>query len=187
MDRIPKLDDIEVFCLSAAKPLADDRSLVLWNQTVQLRSSVLRPGVSQLYMVCPECDRQCTKLYRLGVRSVCRLCTGLKYASQSHSWERRNLQRVKSLSQELGIQPFSGSHPERPRYMRRSRFANLVLQLRLAEKQRIDHIWPPMAAHDDGLNRFIDAISKPTRVEIHSEVIYEYRTVRRRSGRADRG
>jgi len=177
-----KLDDIESICSSDLRLWSAEPYIFVWGQRIELRTSTLRSGGQRLLMLCPECRRQCAKLFNLHERVVCRICTGLKYASQSRSWERRNLLRITKLAEKLKILPFSSPPIERPCYMHRSRFRTLLLQLQVAEKERMEHFWPPHVPDDDSFKKFHEALTKPPRFEIHSEVIVEYRTIRRRSG-----
>ena len=179
----PKLDDCESFCSSKLKLLKAEPFVFVWGQRIDLHRLVLGTGSKKVLLICPACQKQCLKLFHMDGKVVCRICTGLKYASQSRSWEQRNLQRIRSLADELGTQPFAATHLERPRYMRRRRFTDLVARLRIAERERIDHLWPPHAPDDDGLKRFIESVSKPPRFEMRSETIVEYRVDRSRTDR----
>jgi hypothetical protein len=78
------------------------------------------------WFCCPGCGRRCRCLY--GADSLrCRICLGLKYASQSEQPHWRSLRRADAIRQRLGGEAVGVSKPfpDKPKRMRWKTYATL--------------------------------------------------------------
>jgi hypothetical protein len=82
-------------------------------------------GGRRRWFECPSCERPCRVLY-CGGGFLCRLCLGLRYASQYEATSGRARNRAQKLRMRLGgsanlLEPF----PRRPKHMQRRTYARL--------------------------------------------------------------
>ena len=125
-------DSIEI-----AYTLSDGKAQPLRvSQAVTLTTTPCNYGSDRTWFECPCCDRRVAVVY-MSDQVACRKCHGLHYRSQSESPKTRMLRRLKKISSELqsSANPICDPTPQRPRHMKKSKYAELVAE---AEKIKQD-------------------------------------------------
>ncbi len=105
-------------------------------ETIELRWSARHLGGAQVYFACPECLRTCRYLYGAGLRFLCRRCHKLTYRTSAAGNSYRTILGAQRLRKQIGASGRLWSElPERPRYMRRSKYDRIVK--RIVARERI--------------------------------------------------
>jgi hypothetical protein len=95
-------------------------------------------GGSQVFFVCPTCNRRILELAFGYERFRCRHCLGLVYRTSQQSPADRAMSRADKLRQRLGGEPGLESCYARPKHMRRKTFERIDAQIQAAETEVLD-------------------------------------------------
>lgn len=107
----------------------------LVDEMIQVRWSTRHFGGAQAYFACPSCRRACRYLYGAGPRFLCRKCHGLTYRTSAAGNSFRTILLAQRLRAQIGASARLWSPlPLKPRYMRQAKFAEIVAQIREAER-----------------------------------------------------
>jgi hypothetical protein len=95
-------------------------------------------GGSQVFFLCPTCNRRILELAFGRERFHCRHCLRLVHVSSQEGHSDRAMSRANKLRKRLGAEPGLDSFYLRPKHMRQKTFERIDAQIRAAEAEVLD-------------------------------------------------